>query len=65
MDEKANLMGQNQGHRNPIGTYRDIDRMKGLKQLVCGGIKYTYPGELIESDHDVNGGDLEDNISEK
>lgn len=63
MEEKANLLGQTQGRRAPAGSYRDIDHIKAFKQRHHGLMHYKYPGELVDSDHDENGGDLEDNAS--
>lgn len=63
MEEKANLLGQSQGRRAPAGGYRDIDHIKAFKQRNHGLLEYRYPGELVDSDHDENGGDLEDNVS--
>lgn len=39
-EEKANLIGQSQGNRNPVGTYRDIDRLKEHKRNTYGLINY-------------------------
>lgn len=65
LEQKATLLGQSQGQRNPAGSYRDIDRLKELKQRACGLLSYQYPGELVDLDQDLNGADLEDNVSEK
>ena len=65
LEEKANLMCQNQGQRHPAGTFRDIYHLKQVKSRDCGLLNYRFPGELIEDDLDKNGGDVEDNVSQK
>jgi len=55
-------MGQNQGSRNPVGSYRDIDRLKEQKRQQSGLLGYKFPGELEESDHDQNGADVDENV---
>lgn len=64
MEKRANLMNNGQTQRIPM-DFEEIEFMKNKKQRESGLVKYTYPGELADSDEDENKGDCEDYISEQ
>ena len=63
MEERAQLMGQVNNQRTQMDL-DEIEHMKQIKQAAAGNTLYRYPGQLLDSDEEVNAGDVEDNPPE-
>lgn len=64
MENKANLMDPNKSHHLTL----EIDQIEGYikkKAAAAGNMLFQYPGQLVDSDDEYNGGDIEDNLKFK
>lgn len=62
MDYKANLLNQNNQHHVKMDV-EQIDLYIKQKQQQSGAKLFAYPGELVESDYEDNGADVENYLS--
>ena len=57
-EEKADMLGQNHATRQPM-SLEEVELMKRRKQMQRPTVLYRYPGELVDSDDEINAADLD------
>ena len=64
MEQRAHLTNNNQQHHATLDFFQ-IDSLIAKRQDTCGNNLYKYPGELYESDDEVNAGDISSEVSQQ